>query len=69
MQTMTAQHEWVKHVVTPVSILSDGKGNPVVFVDPELQVIAEDHAAYGCVNCGEAMATHHNRPCEPEDGE
>lgn len=70
MQILTAQHTWVKHVITPVVVLTDERGDPVVMVDPDQQVIAEDNAAYGCDSCGEAMATHFGEPCTPnEDGD
>lgn len=61
---MTAQHQWVKHVITPVTTLTDEEGKPVVLVDPDDQVISEDNAVYGCGVCMEAMATHHDKPCE-----
>jgi len=67
MQTMTKQHLWVKHVITPVEVLMDDDNQPVIIVDPDQQVIAEDNAAYGCDRCGESMVTHLNKPCEPEE--
>lgn len=69
MRVVTMEHEWIKMTETPVSVLSDDDGEPVVFVDPEQAEIAEDHAVYGCRVCGEAMATHHNKPCPGEDND
>lgn len=69
MKTVTKQHTWVKHTITPVSTLTDGQGNPVVFVDPDDAVIAEDHAVYGCDICGMAMAGNHHTDCEGEPSE
>lgn len=67
MHTVTTQHQWVKHVITPVEVLADDEGDPVVMVDPDQQTIAEDNAAYGCDNCGQSMATHFGQPCTPEE--
>ena len=63
--TLIAQHEWVKHTITPVSVLPNDDGEPVVLVDPDEQA-ASEHAmtVYGCLSCGEPLATHHNKPCE-----
>ena len=64
--TITKQHIWVKHTITPVSVISD-EGKPVVFVDPDQQTIAEDNAAYGCDVCGVPMLKIHiNTECEGE---
>lgn len=61
-----ATHVWVKHTITPVSTLTNDEGEPVVFVDPEQQEIAEDAAVYGCLVCSEAMATHFDTECQGE---
>jgi hypothetical protein len=66
MKLATLQHQWVKHTITPVSTLTDTDGEPIVFVDPDQAVIAEDHAVYGCDRCGEAMAGNHNTECKGE---
>lgn len=63
----TKQHHWVKHVITPVAVLSGADGEPVVFVDPDQQEIAEQDAVYGCDNCSQPMATHFNTECEGEN--
>lgn len=55
MMTATKQHIWVKHTITPVSVIEGEDGKPVIFVDPDQQVIAEDSAAYGCDSCGTAL--------------
>lgn len=64
MNVMTKEHIWVKHVITPVSVLPDEEGDPVVFVDPEQQKISEDQAVYGCNICLNPMITHFNTECE-----
>lgn len=67
MTVVTMEHQWIKMTETPVSVLSDDGGEPVVFVDPEQAEIAEDHAVYGCRVCNQPMATHHNTPCSGEE--
>jgi hypothetical protein len=67
MTVMTTQHHWVKHTVTPVSVLSDEEGYPVIFVDPDQQIISEDDAAYGCDHCGVPLAGHFGTKCEGEE--
>lgn len=68
MSVMTKQHHWVKHTITPVAVLTDDDGDPVVFVDPDQQVISEEGAAYGCDACGVPMLTSHlNTECKGDD--
>ncbi len=68
MHTVTdTKHQWVKHVLTPVEVLQDDEGHPVVIVDPDQQIISEDHAAYGCDRCGEPMAGNLHTQCEGDD--
>lgn len=67
MKTRTMEHVWVKHTITPVQVLTDGEGQPVVLVDPDQQIIAEDQAVYGCQVCSNPMATHFDTECEGED--
>lgn len=66
MSVLTQEHHWVKHTITPVSTLIDNEGQPIVFVDPEQQTIAEDNAVYGCDRCGVPMAGYHGSLCDPE---
>lgn len=66
MKTLTAQHDWCKHVITPVEVLPDEAGLPVVLVDPDLQASAEDNAAYGCDRCGVSMAEGWTTNCSGE---
>lgn len=66
-KTITVQHTWVKHTITPVSVLSGIDGEPVVFVDPDQQVLSEQTAVYGCVACNEPMAGNHNTECQGEE--
>lgn len=63
MKTMTLEHHWVKHTITPVSVIPDDEGNPVVFVDPDQQIISEDEAAYGCDSCGVPMVGNLHTEC------
>lgn len=64
MRTVTVEHRFVKHVITEVAVLSNDQGDPVVFVDPHQQELAEDDAAYGCMVCGEPLAGNMNTECE-----
>jgi len=68
MMTETKQHDWVKHTITPISVLEDKQGDPIVFVDPDDQTEAEENAVYGCNNCGEPLAGNLHTECEdPRD--
>jgi hypothetical protein len=67
--TVTTQHVWVKHTITPVSTLPDEGGEPVVFVDPMQQDLAEQDAVYGCQVCGQPMAGNYNTNCPGSDEE
>lgn len=61
-------HNWVKHVITPVSVLEGKDGEPIVFVDPDDQTEAEADAAYGCIDCGEPLADNLHTECDdPHD--
>lgn len=64
MSVMTAQHSWVKHVITPVQVLVGDDGNPVLLVDPDQQTLSEEEAAYGCQNCGLSMVEGFGEACE-----
>lgn len=68
MKTATKQHTWVKHTITPVSVLPalGADGPPAIFVDPDDQVTSEDHAAYGCDACGVALFDNLNTECSGE---
>lgn len=69
--TTTKQHLWVKHTITPVSVIHEGgRSKPVIFVDPDQQIIAEDGAAYGCDVCGQPMInTTLNTECKGDEDE
>lgn len=64
MAVKTQEHIWVKHVITPVSVLDDGSGHPMVFVDPDKQRACEANAVYGCHSCGEALVDAYGTTCE-----
>lgn len=66
MRTVTRTHLWVKHVITPVSVLPSDDGEAVIFVDPDQQIVSEDNAAYGCDACGLPMAGNLHTECEGE---
>lgn len=63
-KTSTLSHSWVKHVITPVEVLTNDVGEPVVLVDPDQQIVSEDDAAYGCQNCGASLALEFHTECE-----
>lgn len=67
--TTTKQHTWVKMTITPVHTLQDEDGEPVVFVDPDQQEIAEDGAVYGCSVCDSPMPGNINTECPGPDEE
>lgn len=69
MKTVTKEHMWVKHVITPVSVLPTDDGGTAIFVDPDQQEVSEDNAAYGCDRCGVALAGNQHTDCEgdPDD--
>lgn len=69
MQTMVDTHQFVKHTMTPVSVLPDDDGAPIVFVDPEQALMAEEAAVYGCTVCGMGadQAMHEECPGVPID--
>jgi hypothetical protein len=54
---------------TPVEVLPDAEGEPVVFVDPDQITIAEDQSAYGCGICGEPLIGNMGTLCSGEQEE
>lgn len=65
-ETTTKQHIWVKHTITPVHVLQDDDGEPVVIVDPDQIPIAEEAAVYGCDLCGVPLWGYVGSECEGE---
>lgn len=65
----TMQHVWVKHTITPVSIVPDVDDDRqiVVIEDPRDIEQAEDDAVYGCDRCGKSMAGNTDSLCEGGD--
>lgn len=61
--TKIRQHQWVKIVVTPIDVLPDKEGNPVVFVDPAKQRDTETQARYGCFACNEPLESNYGTEC------
>ena len=63
--TMTMQHQWVKHTITPVSTLPDPENDNEIFVieDPADVEQAEDQAVYGCNICGVSMPGNTDSLC------
>ena len=67
---MTAQHVFVKHTVTPVAILQDDEGEPVVFIDPDQVPVAEESSVFGCQVCGMGVREALESECpgfDPDD--
>lgn len=50
---MNSQHEWIKIEITPVHVIADPAGidDPVVLVDPDDAIEAEEATQYGCSLC------------------
>ena len=63
MSTKTRQHMWVKHTITPVSVIVLD-GHYTVYVDPDIQEDSEMNAVYGCDVCNNPLITHFNTECE-----
>ncbi len=68
---MTMHHQWVKHTVTPVSLLPDPDNDNEVFLieDPQDIQLAEDQAVYGCHRCGLPMSGNTDTLCEGDPDE
>ena len=66
---MVAQHEWVKHTITPVSVVPDldDDNQVVVLENKQAQEDAEDSAVYGCNQCGLPMPGNTDTLCEGPD--
>lgn len=64
----TKHHVWVKHTVTPVSLVPDPENDNEVFViESEADTkAAEEAAVYGCNNCGLPMAGNTDTLCAGE---
>lgn len=62
----TREHQWVKMVITPIDVLSDGEGNPIPFVDPDKQNQAEENASYGCYACTQPLEGNYGTECQQE---
>ncbi len=57
-------HQWAKLTFTPVEVLEDDAGNPVVMVDPDAQAFSDQEGTqYGCLICHEPLATHWKTIC------
>lgn len=63
-EVKTREHQWVKMVIVPIEVLTDGDGKPVVFVDPQKQEGGEEHARYGCFACSEPLETGLGTECQ-----
>jgi len=66
VETKIRQHQWVKITVTPISVLADDDGLPVVFVDPDKAEGAELQASYGCFACDAPLDPTFDTPCPGE---
>lgn len=67
MKVGLRQHQWVKHVITPVEVLPGLEGEPVVMVDPHKQEMGEHNAAYGCMACSQSLSEGFGTQCPGED--
>jgi hypothetical protein len=62
------EHVFVKHTLTPVEVLTDDSGSPVVLVDPEEQQNAEvNFTVYGCDRCGKPLSEAHGTKCPGDE--
>ena len=61
----TTTHQWVKHTVTPVKVVSDPiDGGIYAITDPEDQMTAEEEAVFGCENCDAVLSPETSEmPC------
>lgn len=53
MITLTGTHNWVKHVVVEVDVVSDPTEDDAVLAvsSPEQMAAAEERAVFGCSKC------------------
>jgi hypothetical protein len=63
----TLQHEWTMYTITPISVIVDEDGEPVIVVDPEARVDADAGSAYGCTRCHLPLGEGLNQLCTPEE--
>jgi len=63
--TMTLQHRWVKHTITPISVLPDPDDDRqvVAIEDPKDVELAEEQSVYGCDICGVSMPGNTDTTC------
>jgi hypothetical protein len=61
--TIVRQHQWVMYVMTPIEVLDDGDGQPIVVVDPDKREAAEGNASYGCFACSQPLQGNMNSEC------
>jgi hypothetical protein len=48
---MSNEHEWIKIEITPIHVLANGMNPPIVLVDPDDALEAEENTQYGCGRC------------------
>jgi len=66
------EHTWVKHTVTPVVVVTDSSGKPmldsdgepVILVDPDQQQLSEENTVYGCGACGQHISEAMHTECK-----
>lgn len=61
--TMVRQHQWVMFTMTPLEVLDDGDGYPIVVIDPDKKEAAEHNASYGCFACSQPLEGNMNTSC------
>lgn len=60
---ITVEHEWEAISIEPVHVLTDAKGEAVIFTDPDDDVIT----MYGCRNCDEPLDSALGSECKGRD--
>lgn len=65
--TKVKQHQWMKIVYTPLEVLDDGDGNPVVIIDPDKEDAAQANASYGCFACDLPLEGNMKTECTGRD--
>lgn len=58
----TRQHQWVEMKVTPVEVVIDDSGHPVVISQG-----AEPKITVGCFSCNMGLSEGFNIPCPGQD--
>lgn len=60
-------HNWEMITITPVEIVEDEDGQPVVLIDPDKAAEADSNSMYGCRRCHEPLVDAYGTECLGED--